>query len=128
MINKNLIKREIINFTKYFGIGLAVLGINAFLSWLLIDVFHIIALISSAFLAISIALIKYFGYRKVKLIKNKFKIFLIISITSLLLYIGLSSLFIDLMKFNTILTVTVLTAVLFLARYLAFHATEIIDN
>lgn len=128
MIESKRIKREMINFSKYFGVGLFVLVINAFLSWLLIDILKIIALISSAFLGISISLIKYFSYRKVRLIKKRFKLFLTISVISLLMYIGLSGLLIDIFKFNTVITVTALTIALFLGRYLAFHIVGIIKK
>lgn len=122
----DILKKHKINFSKYFGIGLAATILSIVFSWLFIDILGFKALISSTIIGIAIFLFKYVGYRKIKLIKERFVRFMIVNIIFTLAYIALSSIFIDLLKFPTLIVIPAITIVLFLLRYIAFYLSGII--
>ena len=92
-------KKQGVNFSKYLLIGIFVTVLTVGLSWFFIDIFGMLALLSSTIVETLGFFIKYFSYRKIKLIKKSLKKFLLINIGSNIAFILLSSLLIDILKF-----------------------------
>jgi len=122
------LKRNFISFSKYLSVGIFVTILSTILSFLLIDMFGIRTLFASTFVGIIIFFIKYFSYINIKLIHRKFVTFMMISLSSVILYIVFSTILIDLLLIPTLLAIPFVIIILFLLRFLAFHWTKIIIN
>jgi len=117
-----------INLFKYSGVGLCVSLLNIFFSWIFIDIVGIKAIVSSTIIGVSIFFIKYLSYTKINLIHKKFYVFLIINLTSVILYIILTSILIDIFEIKTLIAVPLVVVSLFILRFLFFYWTKIIKN
>lgn len=122
------IKRHTINFSKYFSVGVFITILNILFSYIFIDVFEIRALYSSTIIAIFVVLIKYFSYVGIGLIRKKFVIFILITISSAVSYVILATITIDFFKIPTLIAIPSVVLSLFLIRFFAFYWTGIIKN
>jgi len=119
-------RKEFINFFKYMSIGVLVTLLNILFSWIFIEVIGMKAIISSTIIGVSIFFIKFNSYVKINLIQKKFKIFMIITLSSIISYILLTSLFIDIFLFPTLVVIPLVVISLFLLRFFIFYWTKII--
>ena len=115
-------------FTKYLLVGIAVTILSIFFSWLFIDIIGIKALYTSSVLTVITFLFKYHSYTKINLIKEKFIIFLVIEISSLILYVIAATVLIDILYFPTLFIIPMIIGTLFLLRFVALHWTKIIKK
>lgn len=119
-------RKEFINFFKYMSIGVLVTLLNILFSWIFIEVIGMKAIISSTIIGVSIFFIKFNSYVKINLIQKKFAIFMLITISSIMLYIFLTALFIDIFLFPTLVVIPLVVISLFLLRFFIFYWTKII--
>ena len=120
------IKNYAVNFSKYSSVGLIITLCDIFFSWLFIDIIGMKAILSSSIIETFDFTTKYIGYRKFKLIRKKFNIFLMITLISIFSFILLSHLLIDLLSYPTLIVIPFLIGLLFLLRFFALYWTKII--
>lgn len=121
-------KQDFINFSKYLSIGVIATLLNIFFSWIFIDLVGMKALFSSTIIGIAIFCIKYYSFVKINLIQRKLHIFMIITISSILLYIIFTTILIDLLSVKTLIAVPAIVVTLFFLRFFAFYWTKIIKT
>jgi hypothetical protein len=122
------IRKHGINFSKYLTVGI----LASFLGWisasLLIDSFKFQASITLIFINIGIFLLKYLSYRKIRLLKKSFFIFMGISIVSTVLLTLSEIILINIAGFPAFIAVPLAEVFFFVLRFFFFYLTKIIQD
>ena len=127
-------KKLVMDFSKYFVIGIIVTMMGIFLTWFLIDIFVINTIIARFSVLASLHFVKFFSYRITKLFSRKklghiqFIIYTVIVGFCYLLDIFLVWLLIDVLHIKTLISVTLVIGGLFLLRFILFKATRLIEK
>jgi len=127
-------KKLVMDFSKYFAIGIIVTIMGIFLTWFLIDIFVINTIIARFSVLASLHFVKFFSYRITKLFSRKklghiqFIIYTVIVGFCYLLDIFLVWLLIEVLHIKTLISVTLVTGGLFLLRFILFKATRLIEE
>ena len=121
-------RKHAINFLKYLTVG----GLASILGWvvavLFIDILDFNASIILIIMNVSIFLIKYMSYRKIKLLHKSFFRFLLISISSVVIATVSEIIMVEIFSIPALISIPIIEIILFTLRFLAFYWLKIIQN
>ena len=120
-----LLKKLSVDFTKYSLVGFLVTIANVSLMWLFIDILKIYTLLASSTVVVSLHIVKFIAYKKVRLIRKQFIKYTTIQSGSGLLNIIGVWLLIDIFHQPTVFSSMFVVSVLFVLRFVFFKITKL---
>jgi len=116
------------NFSKYFLIGILWTFLNIFLMWLSIDILKFPTVYAASAVVVILFTGKFYVYRLVNLIENKFLKYTYTVIGFYIANIFLMWLFVDIMGWKAVISSTIIVYALFILRFIAFNLVGLIKE
>ncbi|MCK4901752.1 MAG: hypothetical protein KAS76_00230 [Thermoplasmatales archaeon] len=127
-------KKLVLDFSKYTIVGIIVTIITISLTWFLIDIGNLHTILATSLVVVLAHLIKFYSYKKIKLFNRRqvaylqFTLYTVIVFCFSILHIVLVWFLIDILYLRTLLSVTVVTVGIFLARFISFKIANLITD
>ena len=125
---KNKVKKHHKKFSLFFTLGIIRTGIAITLTWLLIDILKVSAVLGSTIVVFIVFFITYFVYVMARIIKPRFIKYTSITIGFNIATVLLIWFFVDFIGFSGVLSSTITVGILFILRYFFFNKVGLIQH
>lgn len=125
---KNKVKKHSKKFSLFLSIGIFKTIFSIWLTWLVIDIMHINALVGSTIVVVVAFFITYWSYIIAKMIKPRFLKYAYATIGFNIASILLIWFFVDFIGLSGALSSTIVIGILFILRYIFFNKVGLIQH